>query len=54
MIKDLFGAGIYEVKTVCSNCKTKQLTKIKKGNIAKEVIDNGKCTFCGCQTLTLQ
>jgi hypothetical protein len=54
-IKDLLGLGpgIYEVKTKCSNCNTKQLTRIKKGNKASEVIERGKCERCGCMTLTL-
>ncbi len=55
-IKDLLGLGpgAYEVRTYCSNCKVKQLTKIKKGNKAEEVIANGKCARCGCMTLSLE
>jgi len=48
---NLFGKSYYEVKSKCTNCGTKQLTKIKKGNIAEEVIDRGKCENCGCQKL---
>ena len=54
MIETLFPKKYYEVSTKCSNCNLKQKTRIKKGNIAKEVISNGKCANCGCNNLELQ
>lgn len=51
---DLIPKTTYDVKTKCTNCGMKQNTKIKKGNAASEVIGNGKCENCGCQTLELQ
>ncbi len=53
-LKNIFPEKVYEVKSKCSNCNTKQLTKIKKGNKASEVIENGHCEKCGCLTLSLQ
>ena len=55
-IKELIGlgVGVYEVKTKCTNCNTKQLTNIKKGNKSEEVIERGKCERCGCMTLELE
>ena len=52
-IFDLIGGGSYEVKTICNNCGRNQLTKIKKGHKAQEVISNGKCSNCGCQELEI-
>lgn len=53
MIENLIPKRTYEVKTRCLNCKTIQQTKIRKGNKAEEVLQNGKCENCGCQTLEL-
>jgi len=50
-IDNLFSGGTYDVKSKCKNCGTKQLTKIKKGHIGKDVIGNGKCENCGCKML---
>jgi|TARA_R100001530_G_scaffold34477_3_gene26940 hypothetical protein len=52
-LEKLFGKNFYEVKTRCSNCSTKQNTKITKGNVASEVIENGACINCGCKNLEI-
>jgi len=52
-MKTAVGRNNYEVKTKCSNCNTSQMTKIKKGHLSKDVISNGKCGKCGCQTLEI-
>lgn len=52
-LNNILGSNTYEVKTKCGNCGTIQLTKIKKGNKAEEVISKGKCENCGCAELSL-
>lgn len=43
----------YNVEAKCNNCKTVQLTRINKGNVAEDVIQNARCIKCGCRELFL-
>ena len=53
-IEVITGKGTYQVKTKCTNCKVKQMTKVKKGNQVSDILENGKCNNCGCQTLEME
>lgn len=53
LIKKLWPKKYYEVDTDCGNCGLRQVTKIQKGNLASEVIEQGVCANCGCAQLQL-
>lgn len=51
LMDKIFAKDFYEVRTKCKNCKVTQMTRIRKGNKAKEVLKNGVCIKCGCLEL---